>query len=169
MGMIPEREGRVPFRGYHTWYRILGDLTEVSAGRFPVLLLHGGPGLSHRTLLPLETLTTTGRSVIFYDQLGSGNSDRPADLSLFNVDFFLDELAAVREALGLERIHLLGHSWGGMLGMEYALTQPSGLLSLILHSTGALSSLVYETRRRAYETLPPRCATRCAGTRRPAR
>ena len=65
---------------------------------------------------------------------GGGNSDQPNDPSLWRVELFLEELATVRQELGLDHIHLLGHSWGGMLAMEYALTQPTGLASLILSS-----------------------------------
>jgi proline-specific peptidase len=77
-------------------------------------------------------MSTTGRRVILYDQLGWGNSDHPHDPSMWSVDLFVEELGVICHALGLERVHILGHSWGGMLAMEYALTQPEGLASLIL-------------------------------------
>jgi proline-specific peptidase len=75
--------------------------------------------------------------VILYDQLGNGNSDKPHGPSLWTVELFVDEVSAVRQALRLDRIHLLGHSWGGMLAMEYALTRPAGLISLIVASSPA--------------------------------
>lgn len=130
----PTREGDIPFRGFNTWYRVVG---EQRAGRLPLLCLHGGPGALHDYLEPLGALASTGREVIFYDQLGCGRSDQPSDPSLWTVDLFVDEVIAVRRALGLERAHLLGQSWGGMLALEYALTQPGGLASLILASTTA--------------------------------
>jgi len=123
-------EGKIPFRGYHTWYRIVGE--GEATGKRPLLVLHGGPGVTHDYLLPLEALADTGRRVIFYDQLGNGRSDQPKDPSLWTRNLFLDELATVREALDLKRVHLLGHSWGGMLALDYLLTRPAGVLGLIL-------------------------------------
>jgi L-proline amide hydrolase len=133
----PISEGFIPFRGFRTWYRIVGDLTQPESAKLPLLVLHGGPGESHDYLEPLEELADSGRPIVFYDQLGGGNSDQPNDPSLWRVELFLDELATVRQELGLGNIHLLGYSWGGMLAMEYALTQPVGLASLILASSPA--------------------------------
>ena len=154
MQISSEHEGYIPFLGYRIWYRVLGDLDHASEP-VPVVLLHGGPGLSHRTLLPLAELASTGRPVVFYDQLGSGRSDHPDDPSLFDVDLFLDQLATLRQALDLEAIHLFGHSWGGQLAMEYALTRPAGLRSLILHSSGAVATLAFATRQQALAELSP--------------
>ena len=81
---------------------------------------------------PMAELARGGRRVIFYDQLGCGNSPHPSDPDKWTVQLFLDEVAAVREALGLDRIHLLGQSWGGMLAFEYMLTRPAGVASLII-------------------------------------
>ena len=133
----PVSEGFVPFRGFRIWYRVVGDLAQPSPAKLPLLVLHGGPGGPSDYLEPLEELADTGRPIVFYDQLGCGNSDQPNDPSLWRVEFFLDELATVRQELGLDYIHLLGHSWGGMLAMEYALTKPEGLASLILSSSPA--------------------------------
>jgi L-proline amide hydrolase len=133
----PVSEGFVPFRGFRTWYRIVGDLAQPGPAKFPLLVLHGGPGESHDYLQPLEELADSGRPIIFYDQLGGGNSDQPHDPSLWRVALFLEELTTVRQKLRLGHIHLLGYSWGGMLAMEYALTQPVGLASLILASSPA--------------------------------
>lgn len=130
---LTAREGYVPFHGYQTWYRMVGDHDE--PGKFPLLTLHGGPGLPHGYLEPLEGVATTGRRVVFYDQLGCGNSATPSNPSLWSVDLYVEEVEAIRQALGLEQVHILGHSWGGMLAMEYALTQPTGVVSLILSDT----------------------------------
>jgi proline-specific peptidase len=81
---------------------------------------------------PMAELARGGRRVIFYDQLGCGNSPHPSDPDKWTVQLFLDEVAAVRDALGLERIHLLGQSWGGMLAFEYMLSRPQGVASLII-------------------------------------
>jgi proline-specific peptidase len=133
----PVSEGFVPFRGFRTWYRVVGDLDQPEPAKFPLLVLHGGPGGPSDYLEPLEELADAGRPIVFYDQLGCGNSDQPNDPSMWRVELFEEELATMRQELGLGHIHLLGHSWGGMLAMEYALTQPVGLVSLILASSPA--------------------------------
>lgn len=160
---MPLDEGRIPFRGYETWYRSLGD-----GPGLPLLCLHGGPGSTHVGLTVLDPLADE-RRVVLYDQLGSGNSSKPSDPSLWTVDLFLAELATVREALGLDRMHLLGHSWGGMLAQEYALTQPEGLASLVLSSTLSSSLLWREESLRLRADLPaeirkPLDAHEAAGT-----
>jgi L-proline amide hydrolase len=127
------REGFVPFRGHKTWYRIVGE--DDADGKLPVLYLHGGPGATHDYLEPLERMAETGRRAIFYDQLGCGKSDLPDDTSLWTVETFVDELRTVRRELALDRLHIFGNSWGGMLAMEYALTQPTGVASLIIASS----------------------------------
>ena len=101
--------------------------------RGPLLVLHGGPGYPHDYLLTLEALATD-RPVVFYDQLGCGRSDRPADVSLWRIPRFVRELARVRETLGLAELHLFGHSWGAMLAVDYLLDRPSGIRSVILAS-----------------------------------
>ncbi|MGE5274668.1 MAG: proline iminopeptidase-family hydrolase [Verrucomicrobiota bacterium] len=128
-------EGRITFAGGETWYRIVGDGEE--PGKLPLLCLHGGPGALHDYLEPLGELAATGRRVVFYDQIGCGRSwiEKPPDF--WTVELFVREVQAVRDALGLERVHLFGSSWGGMLAMEYALTEPAGLDSLVLSSSPA--------------------------------
>jgi proline-specific peptidase len=135
MNEFPVNEGFISFRGYKVWYRIVGE--REAPGKLPLLCLHGGPGAPHDYLEPLEAMAATGRRVIFYDQLGAGNSDHPHDPSLWTVPLFVEELGVVRRGLGLEHLHILGQSWGGMLGMEYALTQPAGLASLIVADSPA--------------------------------
>src|SRR5438034_9531663 len=123
-------EGYVDFRGYGTWYRVVGDRSSAAA---PLLALHGGPGSTHNYFAPLERLAPE-RPVVLYDQIGCGSSDRPTDIK-WSVDVFREEVAAVRDQLGLERIHLLGTSWGGMLALEHVLSGASGIVGLILSST----------------------------------
>jgi L-proline amide hydrolase len=143
---MPVKEGFISFRGYKTWYRVVGD--REAPGKLPLLCLHGGPGAPHDYLEPLGAMAATGRRVIFYDQLGAGNSDHPHNPSLWTVPLFVEELGVVRQALGLERVHILGQSWGGMLGMEYALTQPPGLVSLIVaDSPASMPQWVAEANR----------------------
>src|SRR5215472_2942023 len=132
--MVRTEEGTLAFRGFRVWYRTVGDHTR---GRAPLLLLHGGPGVPHDYLEPLEALAAGGRRVVLYDQLGCGNSDRPHDPALWSVDLFLDELATVRRALELDDVHLLGHSWGGMLALEHVLGGARGVASVVLASAPA--------------------------------
>ena len=127
------RDGFLPFRGFRTWYGVAG--VREAPGRLPLLCLHGGPGGTHRPLTVLGSLADGGRRVVFYDQLGGGDSDQPDDPSLWTIETFVEQLASLRDGLGLERIHLYGSSWGGMLALEYAFTRPAGLTSLILNST----------------------------------
>ena len=124
-------------------------------GKLPVLCLHGGPGGAHDYLEPLEALARTGRRAVFYDQIGCGRSEGPADPDFYTVELFVDELGAVREAIGLDRIHLFGSSWGGMLAMEYALTHPDGLASLILASSPASIPQWVEETAKLRALLPP--------------
>jgi proline-specific peptidase len=146
-------EGSVAFRGYNVSYRIVGEREE--PGKLPLLCLHGGPGVPHDYLEPLEAMAATGRRVIFYDQLGCGNSDHPHNPSLWTVDLFVEEVGVVRRALALDRIHLLGQSWGGMLAMQYALTQPAGLVSLIVASSPASMRQWVAEANRLRTQLPP--------------
>jgi proline-specific peptidase len=134
---LPVQEGYCSYRGYKTWYCIVGG--GQAPGRFPLICLHGGPGATHDYLSPLAALATGGRRVIFYDQLGSGNSDPVRGPSLWTIDLFVEELSAIIRSLGLERVHILGHSWGGQLALEYALGHTSGLESLILADSLASS------------------------------
>jgi L-proline amide hydrolase len=127
---VPATEGYVDYRGRRTWYRLAGDL---ASGTVPLLALHGGPGSTHHYFAPLERLATE-RPVVLYDQIGCGSSDRPQDLD-WSVAVFRDEVEAVRTQLGLERIHLLGTSWGGMLALEHVLAGAVGVVGLILSST----------------------------------
>jgi proline-specific peptidase len=124
-------EGWVDVEGGRVWWYAVG-----SGPGAPLLCLHGGPGMTHHYITPLEDLAD-GRRVIFYDQLGCGKSDRPSDASLWTVDRFVQELATVRETLDLDRVHLFGSSWGGMLAMQYVLDTRAALDSLILAGSPA--------------------------------
>jgi proline iminopeptidase len=123
-------EGYVEVPGGQVWYRIVGT----DRPGTPLLCLHGGPGMPHDYLEPLEDLAAS-RPVVFYDQLGCGRSDRPADDSLWTTERFVEELAVVRAELGLERPHLFGNSWGGWLALQYTLDRKPQLASLILSSS----------------------------------
>jgi proline-specific peptidase len=150
MALIPAHEGYIQFHGYKTWYRIVGD--GESSSKLPLICLHGGPGVPHDYLKPLEAIAKTGRRVIFYDQLGCGNSDRPKDDGLFTIDLFKNELTTLLKELKIDRYHLLGQSWGGMLALEHALDHPKGLQSLILASSlASMPQWISETNRLRHE------------------
>jgi L-proline amide hydrolase len=143
-------EGYVEHRGYRTWYRVSGDL---GSGAVPLLALHGGPGSTHHYFAPLERLAPE-RPVVLYDQIGCGRSDRPTDVE-WSVAVFREEVEAVREQLGLDRIHLLGTSWGGMLALEHVLSGADGIVSLVLSSTLASIDQWAKEQRRLRDALPP--------------
>jgi proline iminopeptidase len=121
---------------------------DTPAGRFEVwtkrvgnnpalrlLLLHGGPGCTHEYFEAADSwLPAAGVEYYYYDQLGSGRSDVPADEALWALPRFVDEVEQVRAALGLDRedFVLLGHSWGGILATEYALTHGEHLKGLVI-------------------------------------
>lgn len=120
------REGYISVTGGRVWYRSVG-----TGSCLPLLILHGGPGANSNYLWSLEALSDD-RPVILYDQLGSGKSDRPDDPALWKLERFVEELSQVCAWLDLKQYHLLGHSWGTILAIEYALQRPIGLSSLIL-------------------------------------
>ncbi|MCE3293331.1 MAG: proline iminopeptidase [Arthrobacter sp.] len=119
-------EGRADVPGGRVWYKIVG-----SGPGLPLVTVHGGPGATHDYLEPLEELAAD-RPVVFYDQLGAGNSDAPDDAGLWTNDRLADELERVLDATGLARVHLLGQSWGTMPAAEVALRAPGRLCSLVL-------------------------------------
>ena len=107
-------------------------------GAATVLLLNGGPGLPCDCLRePLAPLASRRLRVVAFDQLGTGASDRPDDPALWTIERYAREVEGVRRALGLGRVHLLGQSWGGWLAIEYAVTFPDRIASLVLSSTCA--------------------------------
>jgi proline-specific peptidase len=120
----------------------------------PLVCLHGGPGGTH---LPLKALVrlATRRRVVFYDQLGSGESSRPEGTELWRVETFVAQLQSVIDWLRLGSFHLFGSSWGGMLALEYAFTKPAGLASLILNSTPTSAPRWAVETLRLHAELPP--------------
>lgn len=119
-------EGHADVTGGRVWYRVVGN-----GPGMPLVTVHGGPGATHDYLEPLEALATD-RPVLFYDQLGAGKSDAPDDIGLWTNDRLVDELQRVLDAAGLDRVHLLGQSWGTMIAAEFALRAPGRVASLVL-------------------------------------
>lgn len=122
------QEGFIQTKGGKVWYEIVGNKNTI-----PLIALHGGPGYPHDSLESLKDLSNE-QKVIFYDQLGCGNSQRVKDKSLWTVKYFVAELQEIVKKLNLKHYHILGHSWGAALGVAFALTKPKGLKSLILSS-----------------------------------
>jgi proline iminopeptidase len=143
------REQRVEVTGGSVWTARLGP----SEGT-PVLLLHGGPGAASYYMIPLAERLAEHRPTIVYDQLGCGRSDQPDDTSLWTVDRSVEEVDQVRAALGLERCHLLGQSWGGWLSIEYMARGASGIERLVLASTSASIPEFMAGARGLIEQLP---------------
>ncbi|MEP9354323.1 proline iminopeptidase-family hydrolase [Xanthobacter sp. KR7-65] len=125
-----ERELMVPAEGGRLYVRTNGA---AKGEALPLLLIHGGPGGMHSTFLDALELSDE-RMVVLYDQLDSGRSDRPGDPANWTVERFAREIDAIRTALGIARWHVLGHSWGATVALDYAARQPSALAGLILAS-----------------------------------
>lgn len=143
-------EGYVSIAGNRIWYKIFGS----KSSGIPLVVVHGGPGASHDYLLPLNALADE-RPVIFYDQLDSGNSDRPGDTSLWTIEYFVSELGEICKTLNLTEYHLLGQSWGGTLAIEYALSNNSeGLKRLILSAPLISTPRWFEDQRSYVNQLP---------------
>ena len=146
---MDESTGHIPVTGGNVWYRRLGG-----GQGLPILLLHGGPGAASYYMEPLAERLAEHRPVVSYDQLGCGRSDEPEDVSLWTVDRSVAEVDQVREALGLERCHLLGQSWGGWLSIDYMARGPRGIAGLVLASTSASIPQFMAEARRLIEQLP---------------
>ncbi|KAF8193013.1 Alpha/Beta hydrolase protein [Pholiota molesta] len=155
------RTGKVDFKVggdiYQTWYKIVGPL---NSEKTPVVALHGGPGMTHHYMLPHETLfKEAGIPVVFYDQIGNGESshikDKPNDF--WTAELFMDELDNLLKHLGIyDNFDLLGHSWGGMLAGHYAAARsPKGLKRLIIANSPASVSLFVAGTNALLEKFPP--------------
>lgn len=143
------KEGLTEVTGGKVWYEIHGS----HKNKTPVIILHGGPGSSHWSLRGLKVMAED-RPVIFYDQLGSGKSDRPTDTSLWKIDRFVEELYQVKENLQLKEFHLLGHSWGTTLAAAYYLSNPEGVKSIIFSSPCLSAPRWAADQERNREKLP---------------
>jgi pimeloyl-ACP methyl ester carboxylesterase len=125
--MVPVVGGK-----YKVWTKRMGH------GPVKVLLLHGGPGIGHEYLEAMESfLTEAGIEMYYYDQLGVNFSDQPKDLSLWTLERYCEEVEEVRRGLGLDNFVLYGHSWGGILAMEYALKYQQHLRGLVISNMDA--------------------------------
>ncbi|MFN2561298.1 MAG: proline iminopeptidase-family hydrolase [Jatrophihabitans sp.] len=148
------REGQLTHRGHSVWWGAVGTGTR---GSVPLLTVHGGPGICHDCLEPLAGLAAD-REVVFYDQFGCGHSDRAEEPSEYTIELFVDELAAVRATLGLDRVHLYAHSYGGPLALEYLLSQPEGVLSLTISNSFASVPALAAGWQQRLDELPTHAA-----------
>jgi L-proline amide hydrolase len=154
MEPLPFTEGFAPFGPLETWYRITGDL---ESEQTPIVVVHGGPGMSHDYLLALTELGRSGRPVIHYDQVGGGRSTHAPDKdpAFWTPKLFVDELDNLLYFLGIaDDFDLLGQSWGGMLAAEYAVTQPRGLRRLIISNSPASMELWIAAAQHLRQQLP---------------
>ena len=144
--------GRMPFQGFETYYRIVGEKTDLA----PLLLIHGGPGSTHNYFEVLDPLAETShRQIISYDQIGCGESYVEGYKELWSLRTWTAELIALRQWLHLDRVHLLGQSWGGMLIMAYLIDcKPEGVESVILSSTLSSSVLWSHEQQRLIAFMP---------------
>ena len=151
---VPAHEGLADFRGYQTWYRVTGDL---KSGKPPVVILHGGPGAAHNYTDSFTRLAEHGRAVVHYDQLGCGLSthlpEKGADF--WTVQLFLDELDNLLAHLGMvTSYHVIGQSWGGMLGAEHAVRQPKGMRSIVIADSPPSMVLWVQEANKLRDALP---------------
>jgi len=142
-GVFPEEQGYVDANGALIWYMAVGQGD-------PLVLLHGGPGASHDYLLPGLLPLARHHRLVFIDERGSGRSERLEDAKLYTVEAMVEDLEAVRRALGLGKIDLLGHSYGGVLAQAYALEYQDNLKHLVLcstfHSTAAMNRVFQDIK-----------------------
>jgi proline-specific peptidase len=126
---MTQPRGMIAVPGGNVWFERVG-----AGVGLPLLVVHGGPGLPHTYLSSLHRLADE-REVIFWDQLGCGNSERPSNTSLWTMERSMAEMDAVVQALGLRRFHLFGNSWGGMMAQQHALDATSGAVSLTISNS----------------------------------
>ncbi len=122
-------QGMVTVPGGKVWFKRAGG-----GPGLPLLVVHGGPGLPHNYLSSLERLADE-REVVFWDQLGCGKSRRPSNAELWTMERSVAEMDAVVKALELNRFHIFGNSWGGMLAQQYVLDVASGAVSLTISNS----------------------------------
>lgn len=141
--------GSIEVPGGRVWFKRVGG----GPGR-PLLVVHGGPGLPHYYLNALQRLADE-REVIYWDQLGCGNSDRPSDPGLWTMQRSVAEMDAVVQGLGLNDFHIFGNSWGGMLAQQYVLDVPTGAVSFVISNSTASIPAFAENVLRLKSLLDP--------------
>ena len=139
-----------------TWYRVVGDL---KSSKTPVMILHGGPGAGHNYCEPIaDVLAQTGRAGVLYDQIGCGNSthlpDKPKEF--WTPELFMEELVLLTQHLGISnKYNIVGQSWGGMLGMQFAISKPKGLNAMVIADSPASMEVWVSEANKLRKELPP--------------
>lgn len=140
--------------GHRVWTKKVGNAP------MKVLLLHGGPGADHCYFECFEDfLPPNGIEMYYYDQLDSTYSDKPNNPSLWTIERYTNEVEAVRKGLGLEQFYLYGHSWGGMLTIEYALKYPEHLKGIVISNATAGVKAAEKYLATLRSDLPPKTIT----------
>ena len=121
----------------------------------PLMIVHGGPGATHDYFLPHLLPLARNNRLIFIDERGSGKSEKLEDVKLYTVENMVEDVEAVREALGLGKMNLLGHSYGGVLAQAYALKYQENLSHLILCSTFSSTSMMNDVFVKIKENMTP--------------
>jgi len=143
-----------------TWYRVVGDLKSTKT---PVMVLHGGPGAGHNYCEPIaDVLAQTGRAAVLYDQIGCGNSthlpDKPKEF--WTPELFMEELVLLTQHLGISnKYNIVGQSWGGMLGMQFAISKPKGLNAMVIADSPASMEVWVSEANKLRKELPPEVET----------
>ena len=136
---IPKvEEGYIHLNDTSIYYKTIGQ------GE-PLIVLHGGPGFDHQTLMPYIGALGKEMKVVLYDQRGSGLSTGPIDSDSITIDAFIEDIELIRKQIGVEKINLAGVSWGGVLALFYGVKYPDKLNSLILFSTAASAEMLFKT------------------------
>ena len=151
--MAKMTSGYVDYAGFKTYYEIYGERTPEKK---PLLSLHGGPGDTHNYLLNYRDMADLyGRQIVFYDQIGCGASKIPhQEDDFYTYDLWIDEFYTVREALGLDDIHLFGNSWGGMLAMMCMIRDDAGVNSMVVNGSPVNIATWLSEANRLIEYLP---------------
>jgi proline iminopeptidase len=146
--VYPVQEGFVDANGVMIYYKMLGRGT-------PLMIVHGGPGASHDYFLPYLLPLARHNKVVFIDERGSGRSQKLDDPSSYTVENMVEDVESVRQALGLGKISLMGHSYGGALAQAYALKYQANLTHLILGSTWSSSKALNEIFVKMKQNMSP--------------
>jgi proline iminopeptidase len=146
--VYPIEEGYVDAHGVLIYYTTMGRGT-------PLLIVHGGPGASHDYFLPYLLPLARTNKLIFIDERGSGRSEKLEDVKQYTVENMVSDVEEVRVALRLNKISLLGHSYGGVLAQAYALKYPEHLSHLVLASTFSSTREMNQVLQRIKSQMPP--------------